>query len=58
MALPPGTKANTGEKCPQGGIWHPIGNPKDTRSIGINNVMPPTPNGEEYWVLKNSTGDQ
>jgi hypothetical protein len=50
--------ANIGEKCPQGGTWHPVGNPSDTRSIGIGNIMPPTPNGEPHWVLKTPTGDK
>ncbi|MBP0717128.1 hypothetical protein ABXK61_28010 [Burkholderia sola] len=50
--------ANIGEKCPQGGTWHPVGNPNDTRSIGIGNIMPPTPNGERHWVLKTPTGDK
>ena len=58
MALPAGTKANTGDKCPQGGVWHPVGNPREERSIGIGNVMPPTPNGETHWVLKTPTGDK
>ncbi|WP_162999311.1 hypothetical protein [Burkholderia sp. Nafp2/4-1b] len=50
--------AHIGQKCPQGGTWHPVGNPNDTRAIGINNIMPPTPNGEAYWVLKTATGDK
>ncbi len=58
MTLPAGTKARTGEKCPQGGVWHPVGNTKETRSIGIGNVMPPTPNKETHWVLKAPTGDK
>ncbi|UST77256.1 hypothetical protein [Pseudomonas siliginis] len=58
MALPAGTTANTGESCPQGGIWHPVGNPSETRAIGINNKMPPTPAGETHWVLQTPTGDK
>jgi hypothetical protein len=54
--LKPGTTANIGEKCPQGGVWHPVGDSSATRSIGIGNTMPPTPNNEEYWVLKTPTG--
>nr|BFD44140.1 hypothetical protein FFPRI1PSEUD_56390 [Pseudomonas sp. FFPRI_1] len=49
--------AKVGEKCPQGGTWHPVGNTRDTRSIGVNNIMPPTPNGEAHWVLQKATGD-
>ena len=56
--LPAGTKAKTGEKCPQGGIWYPVGNSKQTRAIGTGNIMPPTPNGETHWVLKEATGDK
>lgn len=48
--------AKVGEKCPHGGIWYPVGNPSVTRSIGINNIMPPTPNNEAYWVLKTPSG--
>jgi hypothetical protein len=58
IMLPAGTKAKTGEKCPQGGNWHPVGNPREERSIGIGNVMPPTPKGETHWVLKTPTGDK
>lgn len=58
MTLPPGTKAKTGEACPQGGVWHPVGNAKEERSIGIGNRMPPTPKGETHWVLKTPTGDK
>lgn len=32
MTIKAGTK--TGEKCPQGGMWHPVGNPSETLSIG------------------------
>lgn len=58
MTLPAGTKAKTGEKCPQGGDWHPVGNAREERSIGIGNVMPPTPKGETHWVLKKPTGNR
>jgi hypothetical protein len=52
------TKAKTGESCPQGGIWHPVGSPNETRAIGVGNTMPPTPNGAKEWVLKTKTGDK
>ena len=51
------TTAKPGEKCPEGGTWFPVNNDKDTRSIGINNIMPPTPNKEAHWVLKFATGN-
>lgn len=57
MGLKAGTTAKIGEDCPQGGVWYPVGNTSATRSIGINNKMPPTPNGESHWVLKTPTGD-
>ncbi|CAI8898936.1 hypothetical protein EMIT0324P_30808 [Pseudomonas chlororaphis] len=57
MALKAGATAEISEKCPQGGIWYPAGSPDKTRSIGIGNTMPPTPNGESHWVLKTPTGD-
>jgi hypothetical protein len=50
--------AKTGEKCPHGGVWHPVGNPKETRAIGVGNIMPPTPKGEIHWVLVTPTGDK
>ncbi|MFA6062929.1 MAG: hypothetical protein WC736_10040 [Gallionella sp.] len=57
MALSAGAQAKTGTKCPQGGIWHPLNKPKETRSIGINNVMPPnSEGGSQIWVLKIPTG--
>jgi hypothetical protein len=56
--LPPGTKAKTGEKCPQGGVWHPVGNAHETRAIGLGNVMPPTPAKETHWILKQATGNK
>jgi hypothetical protein len=58
MGLPAGTTANTCESCPQGGIWHPVGNASEERAIGIDNKMPPTPKGETHWVLKTPTGDK
>ncbi|WP_177330420.1 hypothetical protein [Pseudomonas sp. MRSN 12121] len=57
MALKAGATAEIGEKCPQGGIWYPVGNPSSIRSFGIGNTMTPTPNGENHWVLKTPTGD-
>lgn len=58
MALPAGTKAKTGEDCPQGGVWHPVGKPDKVRSIGIGNTMPTTDEGDTEWVLKTPTGDK
>lgn len=52
-------EAKTGEKCPQGGIWHPKDCTESTRAIGVNDVMPPSPTGcGELWVLKVATGDK
>ena len=51
-------EAKTGEKCPQGGTWHPKDCPSSTRSIGVGNKMPPASEGcSEVWVLKTPTGD-
>lgn len=58
MTLKAGATAEIGDKCPQGGTWHPAGSPDNTRSIGIGNKMPPTPNGESHWVLETPTGDK
>ena len=51
------TKAKTGEKCPQGGIWHPLGKPHKKRSIGTGNVMPSTDEGDTLWTLETPSGD-
>lgn len=56
MALPAGTKASAGESCPQGGIWHPVGNPTQSRIFGVGIRMPKTPKGETHWVLRTQSG--
>ena len=44
--------AKTGEKCPKGGLWAPKDCKEETRAIGIDNIMPPAPNGcSSIWVL-------
>jgi len=50
--------AKSGEKCPEGGIWHPAGNQQEARAIGRGHVMRPTPNQEPHWVLLLATGQE
>jgi len=51
-------KARVGEKCPQGGTWHPEDDKTKERSIGFHNIMPPTQTKSDVWVLKKATGDK
>lgn len=48
---PIGTKARTGEKCPESGIWKVDGYPTTTAPIAINNVMPPYDGKAVVWKL-------
>ncbi len=49
---PLGTKAKTGEKCPESGVWKVVGTPSTTAPIAIGNVMPPYSGQEVTWELK------
>lgn len=49
--VPLGTKAKTGETCPESGVWKVEGNPTTTAPIAKGNRMPPYNNQAVTWVL-------
>jgi hypothetical protein len=48
---PIGTKARTGEKCPESGVWKSQDNPSTTAPIAKGNTMPPHNDKAVTWVL-------
>lgn len=48
---PIGTKARTGETCPESGVWQPEGE-TETAPIAEGNRMPPYKGKAVTWVLK------
>jgi hypothetical protein len=48
---PIGTKAKTGEKCPESGVWKVAGNPSTTAPISKGETMPPYSNKAVVWEL-------
>ncbi|AEA42427.1 hypothetical protein [Fluviicola taffensis] len=48
---PLGTKASTGETCPESGIWKVVGNPTTTAPISKGNRMPPYDGKGVTWEL-------
>jgi hypothetical protein len=51
MRKPLGTKARTGETCPESGVWKVLGNPSTTAPIAAGNKMPPYGGGAATWEL-------
>ncbi len=49
--VPLGTKARTGEKCPESGVWKVEGSPSTTAPIAKGNTMPPYDGKAVVWVL-------
>jgi len=49
---PIGTKASTGEVCPESGVWEVIGTPSTTAPIAKGNRMPPYSGKAVTWRLK------
>jgi hypothetical protein len=49
--VPLGTTAKTGERCPESGIWRPIGE-TETAPIAKHNVMPPYKGRAVTWKLE------
>lgn len=49
--MPIGTKAKTGENCPESGVWKVEGNPSTTAPIAKGNRMPPYDNRAVTWIL-------
>jgi hypothetical protein len=48
---PLGTKANTGQKCPESGVWKVVGYPTTTAPISEGNTMPPHNGQAVTWEL-------
>ncbi len=46
-----GTKAKTGEVCPESGVWKAEATPSTTAPIAKGNRMPPYRGNAVYWVL-------
>jgi hypothetical protein len=51
MRKPLGTTANTGEKCPESGVWQVVGLPTTTAPIAENDRMPPYRDKAVTWKL-------
>lgn len=51
MKKPIGTRARTGEVCPESGVWKAISTPSTTAPIAKGNRMPPYNNQAVYWEL-------
>ena len=50
--IPLGTRARTGTKCPESGVWESDDNPSTTAPIAKNNVMPPHNGKAVDWILR------
>lgn len=48
---PIGTKARTGETCPESGVWRVDGTPTTTAPIAKGNRMPPYNGKAVTWTL-------
>jgi len=48
---PLGTRAKTGEICPESGVWKVVGTPSTTAPIAKGNRMPPYNNQAVTWEL-------
>ncbi len=51
MKKPLGTKARTGESCPESGVWKVVGNPSTTAPISEGNRMPSYNGQAVTWEL-------
>lgn len=49
--MPIGTRAKTGEKCPESGVWKVVGQPSTTAPIAKGNTMPPYDSKVVVWEL-------
>ena len=48
---PIGTTAQTGENCPESGVWKVNGIPPTTAPIAVGNKMPPFDGKSVIWSL-------
>lgn len=46
-----GTRASTGQNCPESGVWKVEGSPTTTAPIAKGNRMPPYGGRSVVWVL-------
>ncbi len=46
-----GTKAKTGETCPESGVWEVEGTPSTTAPISKGERMPPYKDKAVVWIL-------
>lgn len=46
-----GTRAHTGEVCPESGVWQVVGTPTTTAPIAKGNRMPPYNGRSVTWEL-------
>lgn len=46
-----GTKAHTGQSCPESGVWKVVGYPSTTAPIAKGNIMPPYNGKAVTWEL-------
>lgn len=51
MEKPIGTRARTGEICPESGIWKVVGTPTTTAPIAKGDRMPPYSGKAVDWEL-------
>ncbi|UHG93185.1 hypothetical protein [Spirosoma oryzicola] len=51
MRKPIGTKARTGESCPESGVWKALSTPSTTAPIAKDNRMPPYDGKAVTWEL-------
>jgi len=51
MQKPLGTRATTGEVCPESGNWRVGGTPSTSAPIGKGNRMPPYGGKSVVWIL-------
>lgn len=49
--MPIGTRAKTGEICPESGTWKVVGTPSTTAPIAKGNRMPPYKDKAVIWEL-------
>lgn len=49
--MPLGTKAKTGETCPESGVWKALATPSTTAPIAKGNKMPPYNGNAVTWEL-------
>lgn len=49
---PIGTRAHTGQSCPESGVWKVEGTPSTTAPIAKGNTLPPYSGQAVTWILQ------